>query len=114
MALRNRDVFQNDPTQWDIPNDGVAKVSEPETEEQWRTLRHELTTFVYNEKGKPVPEPDHFSDLIMALMIAKMVARIRRPRPNRKAPRPQRVRGERFGSTGRWCNGQGGTREPGS
>jgi hypothetical protein len=54
----------------------------------------ELTTFVYNEKGKPVPEADHFSDLIMALMIAKFVARIRRPRPNRRADRkpvrPQR------------------------
>lgn len=46
----------------------------------------ELTTFVYNEKGKPVPETDHFSDLIMALMIAKFVARLRPPKPNRKAP----------------------------
>jgi hypothetical protein len=52
----------------------------------------ELTTFVYSEKGKPVPESDHFSDLIMALMIAKFVARIRRPRPNRKADRPKTVR----------------------
>lgn len=52
----------------------------------------ELTTFVYNDKGKPVPEADHFSDLIMALMIAKMVARLQRPRPNRKAPKPKPVR----------------------
>jgi hypothetical protein len=28
----------------------------------------------------------------MALMIAKMVARIRRARPNRKAPKKERVR----------------------
>jgi hypothetical protein len=60
----------------------------------------ELTTFVYNEKGKPVPEADHFSDLIMALMIAKFVARIRRPRPNRKAPaeaRPPALADSRYG-----------------
>lgn len=60
----------------------------------------ELTTFVYNEKGKPVPETDHFSDLIMALMVAKMVARIRRPKPNRRAPKPNPVR--RTGQTGRY------------
>lgn len=52
----------------------------------WLTA-DELTSFVYNEKGKPVPDVDHFSDLIMALMIAKMVARIRRPRINRAGPR---------------------------
>jgi hypothetical protein len=56
----------------------------------------ELTSFIYNERGKPVPDVDHFSDLIMALMIAKMVARIRRPRINRSAPRPKKpVRGSR-------------------
>jgi hypothetical protein len=52
----------------------------------------ELTSFIYNDRGRPEPDIDHFSDLIMALMIAKMVARIRRARPNRKAPKKERVR----------------------
>lgn len=55
----------------------------------------ELTSFIYNDKGKPVPDIDHFSDLLMALMIAKLVARIRRPRVNRRAPRPKNVRDPR-------------------
>jgi hypothetical protein len=63
-------------------NDGVL---------DWLTA-DEMTTFIYNEKGKPVPEVDHFSDLLFALMIAKMVARLRRPRRNRKAKPPAPVR----------------------
>jgi hypothetical protein len=46
MALLNRDVFLKDPSQTDIPNDGIAKVAEPETPEQWRVLKYELNTFV--------------------------------------------------------------------
>lgn len=43
---RNRDVFQVDPTTTTIPNDGVAKVLEPRTSEEWEVLRYELTHFV--------------------------------------------------------------------
>ena len=44
--LKNRDVFQVDPTTTSIPNDGVAKVLEPTTPEQWDVLRYELKNFV--------------------------------------------------------------------
>jgi len=44
--IRNRDVFLNDPILTAIPNDGVAQVIEPETEQQWDVLRHELRSFV--------------------------------------------------------------------
>jgi hypothetical protein len=43
---RNRDVFLNDPIQTTIPNDGVAQVVEPENDQQWDVLRHELRSFV--------------------------------------------------------------------
>jgi hypothetical protein len=43
---RNRDIFLNDPTQTTIPNDGVAQVVEPENDQQWDVLRHELRSFV--------------------------------------------------------------------
>lgn len=42
----NRDVFLNDPTHTTIPNDGVAQVVEPENDQQWEVLRHELRSFV--------------------------------------------------------------------
>lgn len=42
----NRDVFANDPLTAVIPNDGVAKVTEPHSPEEWAVLRHELSTFV--------------------------------------------------------------------
>lgn len=42
----NREVFYKDPLETTIPNDGVAKIHEPETPEDWEVLRHELSTFV--------------------------------------------------------------------
>ena len=42
----NRDIFLNDPLQTTIPNDGVAQVVEPENDQQWEVLRHELRSFV--------------------------------------------------------------------
>ncbi len=42
----NREVFLEDPTTSVIPNDGVAKVVEPRTAEEFRALEYELRTFV--------------------------------------------------------------------
>ncbi len=39
-------VFVVDPKTASIPNDGVAKVLEPSTPEEWAVLRHEVRTFV--------------------------------------------------------------------
>jgi hypothetical protein len=44
--MLNREVFLKDPTTHTIPNLGVAKVSEPQTPEQWAVLRYELSSFV--------------------------------------------------------------------
>lgn len=46
MTLTNRDLFAQDPTATKIPNDGVAKVGRPETDQQWDVLRWELRRFV--------------------------------------------------------------------
>jgi hypothetical protein len=46
MTIANRDLFYRDPTETKIPNDGVAKVVRPETEQQWDVLRWELRSFV--------------------------------------------------------------------
>lgn len=42
----NRDVFAVDPTTRPIPNDGVAKVTEPRTPAEYDVLRYELSSFV--------------------------------------------------------------------
>jgi len=42
----NRDVFTQDPMTAVILNDGVAKVGEPTTDEEWKVLRFELQSFV--------------------------------------------------------------------
>lgn len=42
----NRDVFIQDPMTAVILNDGVAKVTEPRTDEEWKVLRFELQSFV--------------------------------------------------------------------
>ena len=44
--LKNRQVLFRDPTEVNIPNDGVAKVGEPESESDWAVLRYELASFV--------------------------------------------------------------------
>jgi hypothetical protein len=42
----NREVLQRDPTANPLPNDGVAKVGRPRTDEEWRVLEWELASFV--------------------------------------------------------------------
>src|SRR6266487_1979991 len=46
MTIINRELFYRDPTETKIPNDGVAKIVRPETEQQWDVLRWELRSFV--------------------------------------------------------------------
>jgi len=46
MTIVNRELFYRDPTETKIPNDGVAKVVRPKTEQQWDVLRWELRSFV--------------------------------------------------------------------
>ena len=46
MTITNRELFHRDPTATKIPNDGVAKVVRPETDQQWEVLRWELRSFV--------------------------------------------------------------------
>ena len=42
----NRETFLTDPTEYQLANQGVAKISFPPTPEASETLRGELTTFV--------------------------------------------------------------------
>ena len=44
--MQNREVFYEDPTERDLPNLGVARVSRPESSREWETLRFELSHFV--------------------------------------------------------------------
>jgi hypothetical protein len=46
MTVTNRELFYRDPTDTKIPNDGVAKVVRPATDQQWDVLRWELRSFV--------------------------------------------------------------------
>lgn len=46
QGLKNREVFLRDPVATTIPNDGVAKVIEPTTTDEWSVLRYELESFV--------------------------------------------------------------------
>ena len=46
MTITNKELFYRDPTGTKIPNDGVAKVMRPETDQQWDVLKWELTSFV--------------------------------------------------------------------
>lgn len=48
MTITNRELFTHDPTTEKIPNDGVAKIARPETDQQWDVLRWELRSFVCN------------------------------------------------------------------
>ena len=42
----NREIFNTDPLSRTIPNDGVAKVLNPRTPQEWDVLRYELSSFV--------------------------------------------------------------------
>jgi hypothetical protein len=46
MTISNRELFDRDPAKTKIPNDGVAKVLQPVTDQQWDVLRWELRSFV--------------------------------------------------------------------
>jgi hypothetical protein len=46
MTIKNRELFYLDPVETQIPNGGVAQVGQPETDQQWKVLRWELTSFV--------------------------------------------------------------------
>ncbi len=46
MTILNRELFYRDPIESKIPNDGVAKVGRPQTDQQWEVLRWELGSFV--------------------------------------------------------------------
>ncbi|HQP88865.1 MAG TPA: BREX system P-loop protein BrxC, partial [Thermoanaerobaculia bacterium] len=46
MTMKNREVFQTDPLELRLVNNGVAEVVDASTDEQLRTLRYELETFV--------------------------------------------------------------------
>jgi hypothetical protein len=45
-TMLNRELFVEDPTEREIPNLGVAKVLNPESDEEYTVLRYELTHFV--------------------------------------------------------------------
>jgi hypothetical protein len=46
MTTLNKELFAQDPTTMTIPNEGVAKVARPVTDDQWRVLEWELRSFV--------------------------------------------------------------------
>ena len=45
-GMRIRDVLSRDPLTTVIPNDGVTKVIQPQSENEWAVLRYELESFV--------------------------------------------------------------------
>ena len=51
MTMTNRELFCRDPTETKIPNDGVAKVGRPETDQQWDVLRWELRSVTVQVAG---------------------------------------------------------------
>ena len=40
--MKIRETFSRDPLTTPIPNDGVAKVIQPQSEQEWNVLRYEL------------------------------------------------------------------------
>ena len=44
--ILNKEVFYRDPTRYTLPNDGVTKVGEPQSEQEWAVARYELEQFV--------------------------------------------------------------------
>ena len=43
MTMLNKELFQTDPGEYRLANQGVAKISFPPTEESLETVRGELT-----------------------------------------------------------------------
>ena len=44
--MKIREVLYRDPVTTTIPNDGVAKVAQPQSDQEWAVLRYELESFV--------------------------------------------------------------------
>ena len=87
MTLTNRELFYRDPTETKIPNDGVAKVVRPETEQQWDVLEWELQSFVcdgeYDARPRAHPRqlPDQPQPGAAACRLGQRVLRQRQVAP---------------------------------
>ena len=46
MSLLNYQVFQRNPLETTIPNDGVSEVGMPASAKEWDVLRYEISNFV--------------------------------------------------------------------
>ena len=44
--MKNRELFNNDPLSFTIPNDGVTTISNPKNENEWEIVKYELRSFV--------------------------------------------------------------------
>jgi len=44
--MKNRELFQNDPLSFTIPNDGVTTIFNPKTNPEWEVVKYELRSFV--------------------------------------------------------------------
>ena len=66
MTITNRELFYRDPTETKIPNDGVAEVGRPETDQQWDVLRWELRSFVCDGQY------EHGLDRILGSFLANL------------------------------------------
>ena len=42
----NKEIFYRDPTVYSIPNNGVTKIGEPQSDQEWEVARYELEQFV--------------------------------------------------------------------
>jgi len=44
--MKNRELFNNDPLSFTIPNDGVTTISNPKNANEWEIVKYELRSFV--------------------------------------------------------------------
>ena len=51
-VMKIREIFSRDPLTTTIPNDGVTKVIQPQSEQEWAVLRYELESFVCDGEYK--------------------------------------------------------------